>query len=52
MAAGIFGQHTFIDPENDVVIFVHINAPAAVDSNYHADVDAAMAALAASFGAR
>lgn len=52
MAAGIFGQYIYIDPTNDVVISVHSNAPAAVDTNYHAHVDAAMAALAASFGAR
>ena len=49
MAAGIFGQYIYIDPENDVVISVHSNAPAAVDTNYHAHVDAAMAALAQSF---
>ena len=49
MAAGIFGQYIYIDPENDVVISVHSNAPAAVDTNYHAHVDAAMAALAKSF---
>lgn len=49
MAAGIFGQYIYIDPTNDVVISVHSNAPAAVDTNYHAHVDAAMAALAKSF---
>ena len=49
MAAGIFGQYIYIDPANDVVISVHSNAPAAVDTNYHAHVDAAMAALAKSF---
>lgn len=52
MAAGIFGQYIYIDPKNDVVISVHSNAPAAVDTNYHAHVDAAMAAIAASFANR
>ena len=33
MAAGIFGQYIYIDPTNDVVISVHSNAPAAVDTN-------------------
>ena len=50
MAAGIFGQFIFIDPNNDVVISVHSNAPAAVKTNYHAHADAAMKAIAASFG--
>ena len=50
MAAGIFGQFIFIDPNNDVVISMHSNAPAAVETNYHAHADAAMKAIAASFG--
>ena len=51
MAAGIFGQFIFIDPKNDVVISMHSNAPAAVDTDYHAHADAAMKAIAAAFGA-
>jgi CubicO group peptidase (beta-lactamase class C family) len=50
MAAGIFGQFIFIDPSNDVVISMHSNAPAAVETNYHAHANAAMKAIAASFG--
>ena len=50
MAAGIFGQFIFIDPNNDVVISMHSNAPAAVDTNYHAHADASMKAIAASLG--
>jgi CubicO group peptidase (beta-lactamase class C family) len=50
MATGIFGQFIFIDPKNDVVISMHSNAPAAVETNYHAHADAAMKAIAASFG--
>lgn len=50
LAAGIFGQFIFIDPNNDVVISMHSNAPAAVDTNYHSHAYAAMAAIAASFG--
>ena len=50
MAAGIFGQFIFIDPNNDVVISMHSNAPAAVDTNYHAHANAAMKAIATSLG--
>ena len=52
MAAGIFGQFIFIDPNNDVVISMHSNAPAAVETNYHAHADAAMKAIAKSFGVK
>jgi CubicO group peptidase (beta-lactamase class C family) len=50
MAEGIFGQFIFIDPNHEVVISMHSNAPAAVDTNYHAHANAAMKAIAASFG--
>ncbi len=48
-AVGIFGQFIFIDPENDLVISMHSNAPAAVDTNYHSHAYAAMTAIAAAF---
>ena len=48
-ASGIFGQGIYIDPQRDVVISLHSNAPAAVDTNYHAHADAVIKALAASF---
>jgi CubicO group peptidase (beta-lactamase class C family) len=50
MAEGIFGQFIFVDPNRDVVISMHSNAPAAVDTNYHVHADAAMKAIAASLG--
>jgi CubicO group peptidase (beta-lactamase class C family) len=50
MAEGIFGQFIFIDPNRDVVISMHSNAPAAVDTNYHVHANAAMKAIAASLG--
>ena len=48
-ASGIFGQVIYIDPQRDVVISLHSNAPAAVDTNYHAHADAVIKAIAASF---
>ena len=48
-ASGIFGQGIYIDPQRDVVISLHSNAPAAVDTNYHAHADAVIKAIAASF---
>ena len=48
-AVGIFGQFIFINPENDLVISMHSNAPAAVDTNYHAHAYAAMKAISAAF---
>ena len=50
MAEGIFGQFIFIDPNRDVVISMHSNAHAAVDTNYHVHANAAMKAIAASLG--
>jgi CubicO group peptidase (beta-lactamase class C family) len=50
MAEGIFGQFIFIDPNRDVVISMHSNAPAAVETNYHAHANAAMKAIAAALG--
>ena len=51
-AAGIFGQYIYIDPSRDIVIAAHSNAPAAVDTNYHAHLEAAMAAIAGHFERR
>lgn len=44
-AQGIFGQRILIDPELDLVIAVHGNAPSAVDSDFHAHLDAATDAI-------
>ena len=44
-ARGIFGQQIFVDPKNNLVIALHSNAPAAVDTNYHQHIEAALAAI-------
>ncbi len=46
-ARGIFGQQIRVDPARDLVIAVHSNAPAAVDTPYHAHIDAAIDAIRA-----
>jgi len=48
-ARGIFGQHIRIDPARKLVIALHSNAPAAVDTPYHAHLDAAIDAIRAAF---
>ena len=48
-ARGIFGQQIRIDPGRDLVIALHSNAPAAVGSDYHSHVEAALDAIAGSF---
>jgi CubicO group peptidase (beta-lactamase class C family) len=50
-ASGIFGQMIFIDPKRDLVIAVHSNAPAAVDTNYHKHYRAAALAISKRYGA-
>jgi len=50
-ASGIFGQMIFIDPKRDLVIAVHSNAPAAVDTDYHKHYRAAASAIAAKYHA-
>ncbi len=49
-AIGIFGQMIFVDPKRDLVIAMHSNAPAAVDTDYHKHQRAAVAAIAAQYG--
>ncbi len=49
-AGGIFGQMIYIDPARDVVIALHSNAPAAVDTTYHAHYYSAINALATAAG--
>ena len=44
-ARGIFGQQILVDPKNNLVIALHSNAPAAVDTNYHQHIVAALAAI-------
>lgn len=44
-ARGIFGQQILVDPKNDLVIALHSNAPAAVDTPYHQHIEAALAAI-------
>ena len=44
-ARGIFGQQILVDPQNDLVIALHSNAPAAVNTNHHQHIDAALAAI-------
>lgn len=44
-AQGIFGQRIFIDPALDLVVAVHGNAPSAVDSDFHAHLDAVTPAI-------
>ena len=46
-ARGIFGQMIRIDPEHNLVIVVHSNAPTAVDSEYHEHMGAAVDAIRA-----
>jgi CubicO group peptidase (beta-lactamase class C family) len=48
-AVGIFGQYIYINPKHDLVISLHSNAPAAVDSDHHQHAEAAMATIAAAF---
>lgn len=48
-ARGIFGQQIRIDPERDLVIAVHSNAPAAVGTPYHEHIDAVIDAIRAAF---
>lgn len=48
-ARGIFGQQIRIDPTRDLVIALHSNAPAAVGTDFHAHIEAAMTAIEASF---
>jgi len=50
-ASGIFGQMIFIDPKRDLVIAVHSNAPAAVDTEYHKHYRAAANAIAKKYDA-
>ncbi|MEM9057905.1 MAG: serine hydrolase domain-containing protein [Pseudomonadota bacterium] len=45
-ARGIFGQQIFIDPARQLVIAIHSNAPAAVDTEYHAHLERVVAAVA------
>jgi len=44
-ALGIFGQQIMIDPKNDLVIALHSNAPAAVNTDYHRHIEAAIDAI-------
>ena len=44
-ARGIFGQQILVDPKNDLVIALHSNAPAAVNTDYHQHLDAALGAI-------
>ena len=44
-AMGIFGQRILVDPELDLVMAVHGNAPSAVDSQFHAHLDAVTLAI-------
>ena len=44
-ARGIFGQQILIDPKNNLVIALHSNAPAAVNTNYHQHIEAALGAI-------
>ncbi len=44
-ARGIFGQQILVDPQNDLVIALHSNAPAAVATAYHKHIEAALAAI-------
>ena len=44
-ARGIFGQQIYIDPASKIVISVHSNAPAAVDTIYHKHLDKAVQAI-------
>jgi CubicO group peptidase (beta-lactamase class C family) len=50
-ASGIFGQMIYIDPKQDLVIAVHSNAPAAVDTQYHKHYRAAASAISKKYGA-
>lgn len=50
-ASGIFGQMIMVDPKRDLVIAVHSNAPAAVDTEYHKHYRAAAAAISAKYAA-
>jgi len=50
-ASGIFGQMIYIDPKRDLVIAVHSNAPAAVDTEYHKHYRAAANAISKKYGA-
>ena len=50
-ASGIFGQMIFIDPKQDLVIALHSNAPAAVNTEYHKHYRAAASAIAKNYGA-
>ncbi len=49
-AIGIFGQLIYIDPKRDLVVAIHSNAPAAVNTDYHKHQHAAVAAIAAKYG--
>lgn len=44
-ARGIFGQQILVDPKNNLVIALHSNAPAAVETEYHKHIDAALGAI-------
>jgi CubicO group peptidase (beta-lactamase class C family) len=44
-AMGIFGQRILVDPELDLVMAVHGNAPSAVDSDFHAHLNAVTQAI-------
>lgn len=50
-ASGIFGQMIYIDPKRDLVIAVHSNAPAAVNTDYHKHYRAAAGAISAKYSA-
>ncbi len=49
VARGIFGQQIRVDAKRDLVIALHSNAPAAVDTAYHAHIEAALGAVEQSF---
>jgi CubicO group peptidase (beta-lactamase class C family) len=46
-AQGIFGQRIVVDPDLDLVIAAHGNAPAAVDTDFHAHLRAAIEGIRA-----
>ena len=48
-ARGIFGQNIHINPSSRVIVATHSNAEAAVQTPYHAHLDAVIAALDAKF---
>lgn len=47
VARGIFGQQIYIDPVDNIVIAAHGNASAAVGTDYHEHLSAAIRAIAA-----